>query len=132
MFVREVRDMASDAIAAAKKRRAAGDRSGDMRMELSNGQYRIVLTGNVAKGKRDSGTDYEGLMQVMADELENTSEVRVNCINPGATNTAMRRAAYPAETPEDNPTPEEIMGVYLYLMGEDSADITGASFDAQA
>ena len=73
----------------------------------------------------------EGFMQVLSAELENTSRIRVNCINPGGTNTAMRRAAFPAENPTDNPSPEEIMGIYLYLMGEDSAGITGISFNAQ-
>ncbi len=73
----------------------------------------------------------EGFMQVLASETENTSNIRVNCINPGATNTAMRRAAYPAEQPDTNPSPEDIMGVYLYLMGDDSAGVTGVSFDAQ-
>ena len=73
----------------------------------------------------------EGFMQVLAEELENTSEVRVNCINPGATNTAMRRTAYPAENPDDNPSAEDIMGIYLYLMGADSGSITGVSFNAQ-
>ncbi len=73
----------------------------------------------------------EGFMQVLSSELENTSHIRVNCINPGPTNTAMRRAAYPAERPTTNPSPEEIMGVYLYLMGADSAGVTGVSFNAQ-
>ncbi len=73
----------------------------------------------------------EGLMQVLADELENISKVRVNCLNPGATNTAMRRAAYPGESPTSNPFPEDIMPAYLYLMGGDSSGITGKSFDAQ-
>ena len=73
----------------------------------------------------------EGFMQVLASELENISKIRVNCINPGATNTSMRRTAYPGEKPRDNPSPEEIMGTYLYLMGEDSAGITGVSFNAQ-
>jgi NAD(P)-dependent dehydrogenase (short-subunit alcohol dehydrogenase family) len=73
----------------------------------------------------------EGFMQVLADELENISNTRVNSLNPGATNTAMRRSAYPAETPTSNPSPEAIMPAYLYLMGEDSAGITGQSFDAQ-
>mgnify|MGYP003130356078 CR=1 FL=1 len=73
----------------------------------------------------------EGFMQVLSSELENTSKVRVNCINPGATNTAMRRAAYPAEQPDVNPSPEAIMDAYLYLMGDDSAGVTGVSFDAQ-
>ena len=73
----------------------------------------------------------EGLTQVLADELENTSRVRVNSINPGPTNTAMRRAAYPAETPTDNPDPAALMPTYLFLMGDDSLGITGRAFNAQ-
>jgi NAD(P)-dependent dehydrogenase (short-subunit alcohol dehydrogenase family) len=73
----------------------------------------------------------EGLAQVLADELDSTTPVRVNCINPGATNTAMRRIAYPAENPAVNPFPEQIMPTYLYLFGPDSKGITGQSFDAQ-
>jgi len=73
----------------------------------------------------------EGMMQVLASETENTSNIRVNCINPGATNTAMRRAAYPAEEPSTNPLPEAIMRSYLYLMDDASIEATGYSFDAQ-
>ncbi len=73
----------------------------------------------------------EGMMQVLADELVNTSHIRVNSLNPGATNTAMRRAAYPAEDPTRNPRPEQIMPLYLYLMGADSEGVTGQAFDAQ-
>lgn len=73
----------------------------------------------------------EGFMQVLASELENTSKVRVNSLNPGATNTSMRRTAYPAERPTDNPSPEALMDTYLFLMGDDSAGVTGKSFDAQ-
>lgn len=73
----------------------------------------------------------EGMMQVLASEMENTSDIRVNCINPGATNTAMRRAAYPAEEPGSNPSPEEIMRSYLYLMDDVSAGRSGCSFNAQ-
>ena len=73
----------------------------------------------------------EGLMQVLADELENTSNIRVNSLNPGATNTAMRRLAYPGENPSVNPSPEQLMPSYLYLMGDDSIGINGQSLQAQ-
>ncbi|GAB3287613.1 YciK family oxidoreductase [Parahaliea aestuarii] len=73
----------------------------------------------------------EGLMQVLAAEQENTSRVRVNSLNPGGTNTAMRRAAYPAENPASNPAPADIMHAYLYLMGEDSAGVHGQAVNAQ-
>jgi NAD(P)-dependent dehydrogenase (short-subunit alcohol dehydrogenase family) len=73
----------------------------------------------------------EGFMQVLADELENTCEVRVNSLNPGATNTAMRRTAYPSETPTDNPAPADIMPAYLYLMGDDSKGVNGQTLSVR-
>jgi len=74
----------------------------------------------------------EGLMQILADELDDGhSNIRVNSLNPGATRTNMRAHAYPAEHPATNPTPDEIMPVYLYLMGKDSQGVTGQAFNAQ-
>jgi NAD(P)-dependent dehydrogenase (short-subunit alcohol dehydrogenase family) len=73
----------------------------------------------------------EGLMQVLADELAQTTNIRVNSIDPGAVNTAMRRSAYPAEDPKSNPNPESIVGGYLYLMGADSNDVNGQALRAQ-
>lgn len=73
----------------------------------------------------------EGLMQTLADELENTSSIRVNAINPGPTRTNMRAHAYPAENPNSLATPGQIMPAYLYLMGADSNDTNGQSIDAQ-
>ncbi len=74
----------------------------------------------------------EGMMQVLADEVEATSNIRVNSLNPGATDTAMRRQAYPAENPASNPAPEQLMPAYLYLMGPDSIGVHGQALDAQA
>lgn len=63
---------------------------------------------------------------------ENTyPNIRFNCINPGATRTAMRAKAYPQEYPKTLPTPESILPAYLYLMGEDSLALNGQSIDAQ-
>lgn len=73
----------------------------------------------------------EGFSQVLAQELENTSAIRVNTLNPGATRTQMRCDAYPAENPNTVRAPEEIMGTYLYLMGPDSKGVTGQMFNAQ-
>ncbi len=73
----------------------------------------------------------EGLMQVLADELEENSTVRVNSLNPGRVRTAMRAAAYPAENPAELLTPAEIVMPYLYLMGPDSAGVHGQALDAQ-
>ena len=74
----------------------------------------------------------EGMMQTLADETRNTSNIKVNCINPGATRTRMRANAYPAEEPATVCPPEAILGLYCYLMGKDSAGTTGQSLDAQA
>jgi NAD(P)-dependent dehydrogenase (short-subunit alcohol dehydrogenase family) len=73
----------------------------------------------------------EGLMQVLADEVDGIANVRANSVNPGATRTDMRAQAYPGENPVNNPLPEAIMPVYLYLMGPDSKGINGQAFDAQ-
>ena len=73
----------------------------------------------------------EGMMQIWADEIDTVSNIRANCINPGATRTQMRASAFPGENPADNPTPAEIMPLYLYLMGQDSLDVNGQSLDAQ-
>jgi NAD(P)-dependent dehydrogenase (short-subunit alcohol dehydrogenase family) len=73
----------------------------------------------------------EGLMQTLADELQGVAPVRANSINPGATRTDMRAQAYPAEDPSTNPSPEAIMPVYLYLLGPDSAGVSGQAFNAQ-
>ncbi len=73
----------------------------------------------------------EGLMQTLADELENISKTRVNSINPGATRTDMRAAAYPAEDPNTLKTPAELMPLYLYLMSNDSQSVHGQAIEAK-
>lgn len=71
-----------------------------------------------------------GMMETLADELQG-SNVRVNCINPGATATKMRVSAFPVEDQKMLKVPKDIMPVYMYLMVEDSIGINGKSFDAQ-
>ena len=72
----------------------------------------------------------EGLSQVLADEHRHGA-LRSNCVNPGATRTNMRLAAYPAEDRDQLKRPEEILAPYLFLLGPDSKGVTGQSFDAQ-
>ncbi|WP_042145152.1 MULTISPECIES: YciK family oxidoreductase [unclassified Pseudoalteromonas] len=72
----------------------------------------------------------EGMMQTWADEVEKTN-IRVNCINPGATLTQMRDAAYPGEDKSKLATPESLMPTYLYMMSDDSVGTNGQSVDAQ-
>lgn len=72
----------------------------------------------------------EGLTQVLADELE-SSNVRVNSVNPGGTRTEMREEAYPHEDPMILPTPDDIVPVFLYLASDESIGVTGKEFNAR-
>lgn len=72
----------------------------------------------------------EGLSQILADENRHTS-LRVNCVNPGATRTNMRLAAYPAENRDALKTADQVLPVYIYLLGPDSRGVSGESLDAQ-
>jgi len=72
----------------------------------------------------------EGLSQVLANEHRH-DKLRVNCINPGATRTKMRLAAYPAEDRDKLKRPEDILATYIYLLGPESKGVTGESLDAQ-
>ena len=73
----------------------------------------------------------EGMMRILADEIESDGNVRVNSIDPGALRTVLRARAYPAENPNQLPTPETVMNRYLYLLGPDSRHINGRAFTAQ-
>jgi len=72
----------------------------------------------------------EGLSQILADENKH-SQMRFNCINPGAIPTKLRLAAYPAENRDGLKSALDIMPAYVYLLGPDSQGITGQSINAQ-
>ncbi|MBS0847225.1 YciK family oxidoreductase [Citrobacter sp. JGM124] len=72
----------------------------------------------------------EGMMQVLADEYREQN-LRVNCVNPGGTRTAMRAKAFPTEDPNKLKTPTDLMPLYVWLMADDSHHQSGISFDAQ-
>ena len=72
----------------------------------------------------------EGMMQTWSKEVDKTN-IRINCINPGATRTSMRASAFPGEDKEKLKTAEDLMPTYLYLMADDSKDVNGESINAQ-
>ncbi len=72
----------------------------------------------------------ESLSQMLAAENPQTP-LRFNCINPGATKTGMRLAAYPAENRDLLKEPDDILATYIYLLGPDSAGVSGESLDCQ-
>ena len=69
----------------------------------------------------------EGFAKLLVEELENASDIKINILNPGATRTAMRQAAFPTEDPSTLKTPEALMPLYLYLMSE-RCDENGETF----
>jgi len=71
-----------------------------------------------------------GLMNILADELDTEHPVRVNAINPGPVRTRLRARAFPGENPNTLKTPDEIMAGYLYVMGE-NCDRNGEIIQAQ-
>jgi NAD(P)-dependent dehydrogenase (short-subunit alcohol dehydrogenase family) len=73
----------------------------------------------------------ENFMQVLADELEANTRVRVNSIDPGPVATGLRSLAYPGENPDHLARPEDVVRPYLYLLGPDSKGMTGRQFSCQ-
>jgi len=82
-----------------------------------------------AYGVSKAGID--NLMVTLAEELDNTTNIRVNSIEPGPIRTGLRRNAFPGEVPTEVPLPDSIMPSYLYLMGKDSLDINRQIIAAQ-
>jgi len=74
----------------------------------------------------------EGLMQMLAEETRDCSQIRVNSIAPGPTRTKLRLQVFPGEDLNSVKLPESLMPLYLWLMGPDSIGKTGISVDAEA
>ena len=72
----------------------------------------------------------EGFMQVLADELEANTAIRVNSLDPGAVRTGLRLMAYPYEDRDALPLPADVVKPFLYLLGPDSKGITGQQLSA--
>ena len=63
----------------------------------------------------------EVLLDCYAQEVRNISKVRVALLNPSATRTKMRAAAYPGEDPASVKSPEVVADRIVALVGEDFA-----------
>ena len=66
----------------------------------------------------------EGLMQILAEELDN-SNIRANSFDPGPTSTTLRHLAYPGEDKQTHKKPEALGPYLLWLMGDDSREVNG-------
>jgi len=62
----------------------------------------------------------ENLTQILADELETNTAIRVNSIDPGPVRSRLRALAYPGEDPNSLPDAETVIPTYLDLMGANS------------
>ena len=51
----------------------------------------------------------EGLSQILKEELEINTNIKVNCINPGPVKTKLRACAYPYEDTSNLAAPEDIV-----------------------
>jgi len=73
----------------------------------------------------------EGLVQTLADELDGTSRIRINSVNPGRCRTRMRADAYPAENPETLPDPADLAPAFVHLLSDATHAYNGRQFDLQ-
>lgn len=88
----------------------------------------LYLTTSVATAPRAFWGAYaaskaasEVLVDCYAQEVRNTSKVRVAIIDPGATRTAMRAKAYPGEDPQSVKLPSVVAERMVTLLGEQFA-----------
>ena len=59
----------------------------------------------------------EAFMQILADEVEANTRIRVAALRPGPMRTRMRALAYPGEDPNRIPPPEAAVPALLYFLG---------------
>ncbi|GHC68877.1 SDR family NAD(P)-dependent oxidoreductase [Limoniibacter endophyticus] len=109
-------------------------RSVDPLLRLSDAGRAILLSSGAAHSAKAFWGPYaaskaavEALTRSWAHETENT-QLRVNCVNPGATRTAMRAKAVPGEDPLTLPTPAEVAARILPLASPALKE-TGLIFD---
>lgn len=67
----------------------------------------------------------EALVKIQADEWEQMPNLRINTVIPGLVNSPQRVITHPGEIKQKMRQPDELMAVYLYLMGLDSREISG-------
>ena len=90
---------------------------------------RIIFT-NSSVGKKGkafwgaysvSKAGLNALSEIIADEVESVSNIKVFNFDPKATRTKMRSLAYPAENPNTIKDPLKLMDYYLWMLSEDSS-----------
>ena len=60
------------------------------------------------------------LADILVDELESVSNIKIFNFNPKATQTDMRAIAYPAENPSNLKKPTDLMNYYTWMLSSES------------
>lgn len=97
-------------------------------MMFESGNPRIIFTssGVAIKGRAFWGayavskSAVKSLSEILQEELEPISNIKVFNFDPGATRTAMRAFAYPAENPKDLKKAISLLKYYLWMFSEES------------
>ena len=90
---------------------------------------RVIFTssGVVRKGRAFWGayaiskTAVKSLAEILNDELEPITNIKVFNFDPGATRTSMRAFAYPAENASTLKEPSSLMKYYLWMLSKESS-----------
>lgn len=73
----------------------------------------------------------EHLMQAWSLELEQFPQLRLNAVVPGAIQSPQRKKSHPGEVHADLPTSDQLIALYVYLMGSESKAVRGAVLKPQ-
>ncbi len=69
------------------------------------------------------------LTQILAQEWAHIPHLRANMIVPGKIDSPQRSRSHPGEHPMERRPLDSVLPAYLYLLGQDSQDITGQIFE---
>jgi NAD(P)-dependent dehydrogenase (short-subunit alcohol dehydrogenase family) len=72
------------------------------------------------------------LARELADEWENRANLRVNAVVPGPIRSPLRNQTHPGEDPTKLPLPDQLVPLYLSLIGAQAKSDSGILVDAQA
>jgi NAD(P)-dependent dehydrogenase (short-subunit alcohol dehydrogenase family) len=111
-------------------------RSVDPLLKASDAGRAIILSSGVAQSCRAFWGPYaaskaavEALARCWAEETMN-SPLRINCVSPGPTRTAMRAQAVPGEDPDTLPRPADV-AARIVPLADPGLKATGMLFDVR-